>query len=70
MLLLLIGSWLFSAFTIYLAARCIRESGALEDPFLPTQQIESEKEEPKLIGAGTETKEKDMEHDKDSISTL
>jgi hypothetical protein len=47
MLLLLIGSWLFSAFTIYLAARCIRESGALEDPFLPTQQIESEKEAPK-----------------------
>jgi hypothetical protein len=63
MLLLLIGSWLFSAFTIYLVARCIRDSGALDDPFLPTQQIENEKKDTKLLGAGTETKEKDMEHD-------
>jgi hypothetical protein len=59
--LLLIVCWLFIAFTIYLAARCISESGAL-DPFLPTRQIESEKKEPKLLSAGTETEEKDMEH--------
>jgi hypothetical protein len=59
--LLLIVCWLFIAFTIYLAARCIRESGAL-DPFLPTRQIECEKKEPKLLSAGTETEEKDMEH--------
>jgi hypothetical protein len=58
---LLIGCWLFIAFTIYLAVRCIRESDAL-DPFLPAQHIESEKKEPKLLSAGTETEEKDMEH--------
>jgi hypothetical protein len=59
--LLLILCWLFIAFTIYLAARCIRESDVL-DPFLPAQHIESEKKEPKLLSASTETEEKDMVH--------
>jgi hypothetical protein len=59
--LLLIVCWLFSAFIIYLAARCTRESGAL-DTFLPTEQPESEKKDTKLLEAGTET-DKDVEHD-------
>lgn len=59
-MLLLIGCWLFIASTIYLAARCIRESGALA-PFLPAQYNKSEKKDPKLLRVGTET-EGDVEH--------
>jgi uncharacterized protein YbcC (UPF0753/DUF2309 family) len=60
-IILLIVCWLFTALIIYLATRCIQESGAM-DPFLPTQQNESEKKdtklkETKLLEAGTDTEE-------------